>query len=138
MDPEGPTPANYWPLLVSASAGGDSRPRIMVLGEPREIVEDLAYAFSERRWEIVVVDEFESAVDLITNVSLSAVVLPIEFAEVAYRRLLAAARDRHPIKYLPLIAYTGSADSDQARAWIAGCDGFVPYSGGSAALCRRS
>lgn len=119
-----------------AKGGGDSPPRIMVLGEPREIVEDLARAFSERRWEIVAVNDSSSA-DVMANVSLSAVVLPIELAEVVSRRLREAALDRRPIKYLPLIAYTGRVDSDRARAWVAGCDGFVPYSGGSAALCRE-
>lgn len=120
-----------------AKGRGDSPPRIMVLGEPPEVVEDVARAFIERRWEMVAVDDAESGLDVIANVSLSAVVLPIQLAEVVSRRLLEAALDRRPIKYLPLIAYTGRVDSDRARAWIAGCDGFVPYSGGSAALCRE-
>jgi hypothetical protein len=124
-------------FLALAKGGGDSPLRIMVLGEPEEVVEDLARAFFERRWDLVAVDDLESAGDVIDKVSLSAVVLPLELGDVMYRRLLEVALDRRPIKYVPLIAYTDKVDSDRARAWIAGCDGFVSYSGGSAALCRE-
>lgn len=122
---------------VLAKGTDDARPRIMVLGEPPEIVEELARAFSGRRWDIVVVDDFESAVGAIAEGLLSAVILPVELAEAAQRRLFDAARDRHPAQYLPSIAYTGGGESDRARAWMAGCDGFVPYSAGPAALCRE-
>lgn len=120
-------------------ARGDSaRPaRILIVAQPKAIVDALELEFARRGWISLIVNDVGIANEILCRVPTSAAVLPLDASEVLDGSFCSAVRSCPSSRHLPLVAFGPGAGPPRLDAWRAGVDAFVPHSAGASGVCRE-